>query len=96
MTEYSPSANVGAMLLLALLAACSKPGPTVTFRASSCVREPLEETRTRRINTTCALRGGSMNPHNPSKPCLMWNKKTIHERLFALSCSRNEWNRDIE
>lgn len=79
-----------AVLLAALLTAC---GPKqVSFNASSCYRNPTEETRERRIQTNCMLRGGSMNPHNPAKPCLMWNHRDIVERKFVLECRKDVWS----
>lgn len=76
-----------------LLAGCDKEAPKVQFAAAQCVRVPTEETRERRIQTSCALRAGTANPANPAKPCVMWNHRDITERLYVLQCERNEWYR---
>jgi hypothetical protein len=89
--------NITRILILALLlSACSKSEPTVSFGVSLCVRIPLQETRLRRINTSCAVHGPSHRVGHTWQPgpCVSWHKRTIHERLYTLQCARNEWYQD--
>jgi hypothetical protein len=80
-------------IILVLCVGCARREPVAVFPLSTCAVAPTTETRTRRIQTTCALRSGSANPHNAAKICLMWNHSTIHERKEVLSCSRDQWSR---
>jgi hypothetical protein len=89
---------VMAGMLLFLMSGCA-PQPaerTETFSESSCQRIPQSEQRTRRVQTTCAMRAGNgYGPHNafPStKPCLMWNHRTVTERRVVLTCTAEEWH----
>ena len=78
-----------------LLCGCrmdSQPAP-VTFHPKNCVSTPSEETRQRKVNTSCALRSGG-NLYNHAKPCIMWHHKTITERKHTLVCQRSEWRED--
>ena len=81
-------------LLALLLVGCSQREPTATFSLSSCKVVPTDETRERRIQTTCALRSGSANPYNAAKVCLMWNHANITERRQVITCARDEWRRE--
>lgn len=84
MSRSRLTAVISAVLFLG---ACERPPETVNFSPVNCTSTPLETTRTRYVNTTCAMRVGG-NAFDHAKPCTLWNKRAVHERQQLLRCER--------
>jgi hypothetical protein len=85
-----------AVLIFAYLVLAGCAGdyePSVRFATANCVSTPSDDTRERRVRTSCAMRSNGAMIGNYTKPCIMWNHTMITERRYTLACQRNEWSR---
>lgn len=83
------------VLCALMLTACTPGAPSETFQASQCKFRDTGEWRTRSERGSCLARTPThtVSGHTSGGSCVAWSHHTVHERMQAVSCSKERWLR---
>lgn len=84
------------LLCVLVLSGCGPRAPTETFATTQCSARDTGEWRTRIERGSCIARAPTRVDRDGDThggQCLVWSQDTIHERMQAVSCSKERWVR---
>lgn len=84
------------LVCVLLLCACAPDAPSEVFATTQCNSRDTGEWRTRTQRGSCIARAPTQvdsrgNRHGGQ--CLVWSQDTIHEKMQAVTCSKERWVR---